>query len=179
MKLPSRRRLGFYASLVVFAVIAFYFRRDLRLGLNLSDIVVPDIVVENIEIKRVIDGNEWILLSPRAEHKQGMLYGRSIDITVTEENGDVSRLFAENGLFSRESNNVTLEDMDADVIRDGKNIKMKAGRAHYDSAEDKWYFSNDVAIADGSAEARGPEGSYSVKEGLSLITGGGTVTWVD
>lgn len=179
MKLPSRRRLRFYASLVVFAIIAFYFRRDLRLGLNLSDIVVPDIVVENIEIKRVVEGNEWILLSPRAEHKQGMLYGRSIDITVTAASGDVSRLFAENGLFSRESNNVTLEDMDANMVRDGKNVKMKAGTAHYESAEDKWYFSNDVEIADGSAEARGPEGSYSVKEGLSLITGGGTVTWVD
>lgn len=177
MKLTSRGRLAFYAALVAFAVISFYFWRDLRLGLD--DIAIPDIVVENIEIKRVLDGNEWILLSPRAEHKLGMLYGQSVDVTVTAASGDVSRLFAEKGLFSRESDNITLENMDADVERDGKNVTMKAGVAYYDSAEDKWYFSDDVTIFDGSVEASGPEGSYSVGEGLSLITGGGTITWVD
>lgn len=179
MKLLSRRRLLICASLVVFAVIAFYFWRDLRLSLNLDDIVVPDIVVQNIEIKRVLDGNEWVLTAPRAEHKQGMLYGQSLDITVKSQTGDVSRLFAERGLFSRENNNVTLENMDADVLQDGKKVVMKAGGANYNSSEDKWYFSDDVTIFDGSVEARGPEGSYSIKEGLSVLTGGGTVTWVE
>lgn len=141
--------------------------------------MVPDIVVQNIEIKRVFDGNEWVLTAPQAEHKQGMLYGQSLDITVTSQVGDVSRLFAERGSFSREDNNVTLENMNADVSQDGKNVNMKAGRAHYASAEDKWYFSDDVTIFDGSVEARGPEGSYSVKEGLSVLTGGGTVTWTE
>lgn len=177
--MPSRGKLKFYVSLALLAVIAFYFRRDLRLGLNLSDIAIPDVVVENIEIKRVFDGNEWVLLSPRAEHKQGMLYGQSIDITVTATSGEVSRMFAENGEFSRESSDVTLENMNADVVRDGKNIRMEAGRAYYDSVADIWYFSDDVTIFDGSVEASGPEGSYSVKDGLSLITGGGTVTWVN
>lgn len=179
MKLLSRRRLIISVAIVAFIIVAFYFWRDLRLGLNLDDISIPDIVVHNIEIKRVLDGDEWILLAPRAEHKRGQLYGQSLDITVTSLSGDVSRLFAEKGLFSREDNNVTLEGMHADVSRDGKNVNMKAGSAHYDSTEDKWYFSDDVAIFDGSVEAKGPEGSYSVKEGLSMITGGGTVTWVE
>lgn len=179
MKTPSRRKLIIYVSLVAFAVIVFYFWRDLRLGLNLSDIQIPDIVVENIEIKRVLDGDEWLLLSPRAEHKQGMLYGRSVDITVSAENGDVSRLFAVNGVFSRESSDITLEGMSADVTHDNKNISMRAGRAFYNSSEEIWYFSDDVAISDGSAETSGPEGSYSVKDGISSITGGGLVTWID
>lgn len=149
------------------------------MGLNLSDIPIPDVVVENIEIKRVLDGSEWVLLSPRAEHKQGMIYGQSVDITVTAENGEVSKMFAANGVFSRESSDITLESMSADVKHEKKNISMRAGMAFYNSSEDIWYFSEDVSISDGSATASGPEGSYSAGEGLSLITGGGTVTWVN
>lgn len=165
------------AALAVFAVVAFYLWRDLRLGA--SNIIIPDIVVENIEIKRVIDGNVWVLVSPRAEHKQGLLHGTSVDITVTADNGDVSRMFAVEGTFSRTNNDITFESLSADVAQGKKNIIMIAGRARYDSASNIWYFSDDVMISDGAVEASGPEGSYDSGAGLSIITGGGTVKWLD
>lgn len=164
--------------MAIFSVIAFYFWRDLRLGLNVSDLNIPDVVVENIEISRVIDGSEWNLVSPRAEHRQGMIYGQSVDITVIAGNGDVSQLFAVSGVFSRTSGDVVLNDVSADVRRENKTIFLRSGRAYYDSVAEKWYFSNDVTINDGSVEASGPEGVYDVKQGLSTITGGGTVKWL-
>lgn len=159
----------------MFAVITFYFLRDLRLsGIDLD---IPDIVVENIEINREINGDEWLLVSPRAEHRQGMIYGQSLDVTITDPAGNISKLFAVSGEFSRESENVTLIDISADIKRDNKDIHMRSGRAYYNSKKETWYFSNDVMLNDGSVKVSGPEGFYDVKEGLSQITGGGTVTW--
>lgn len=176
MKRLSRQRIIVYLLLIFIVVIGFFFRRDLRLSLT-ADLNIPDIVAENIEIKRVIGGDEWHLLSTRAEHKRGVIYGQSLDITVTSSSGDVSRMFAGNGVFSRISSDITVETLSADILREGKNILMKAGRAHYDSVTDMWYFSDDITINDGSIEASGPEGLYDVKHGQSTITGGGTVKW--
>lgn len=170
-----RRRITFFLSLALFAVVTFYFLRDLRLsGIDLD---IPDIVVENIEINREINGNKWLLVSPRVEHRQGMIYGQSLDVTITDPAGLISKIFAANGEFSRESENVTLLDVSADIKRDDRDIQMKSGRAYYDSEKETWYFSNDVMLSDGSVEVSGPEGFYDVREGLSQITGGGTVTW--
>lgn len=178
MKTLSRRRIIIYLSLFFLAVVCFFFWRDLQLGLTI-DLNIPDVVVENIEIRRVVDGNEWYLRSVKAEHRQGVIYGQSIDITVTSANGGVSRILAENGVFSRENSDITVEALNADIQQDDRRILMKAGSAVYDSTSERWHFSGDVTISDGSIEVSGPEGFYDIKQGLSTITNGGTIKWLE
>jgi len=176
VKLFSRRRLIIFFSLAFFMVVAIYFWRDL--GLGLDEIDIPDIIVENIEIDRVIDGDTWRLKARRAEHRQGVIYGSSVDVTVNSENGDVKRLTSESGIFTREDGDVTLNIVSGDIVlsEDG-NISLSAGRAHYEAVSETWFFSEGVTLFDGTFEASGPEGLFRVKDGVSEITGGATVIW--
>lgn len=43
----------------------------------MKNVPLPDIIVEDIEIERVVNGKTWIIISPRAEHKEGVIYGTS------------------------------------------------------------------------------------------------------
>lgn len=163
-------------ALPLFALIAFFFWRDLRL--RFDDIDIPDIIVENIEIKRVIDKDSWHLMAQRAEHKQGIIYGRSLDVKVTSENGELKTLTAESGIFSRESKNVTLEVVSGDITReDGDSIYLRAGRAYYDADADTWFLSKGVTLFDGTTEVSGPRGQIHVKDGISRISGGAKIIW--
>ena len=69
--------------ILVIAVGAFYLWRDLHLS-AINKMPIPDLVVENIEIERMISGKKWKLISPRVEHKDGIVYGSSMDVTITD-----------------------------------------------------------------------------------------------
>lgn len=177
MKLPSRKRLIVLSALLAIAVMSFYLWRDLRLTLDPSKIALPDIVVEDIELDRMIDGNRWHIISPRAEHKGGMLYGDSLDVTITSASGDISKIFAVHGTFSREKNDLTLRTVNGETAQDGKLYTLKSGVAHYDAQAKIWYFSDDVTLFDGKVEVNGPEGYYDTNTGISSVTGGSQMRW--
>ena len=74
IKKISRKKAYTIAALTFIAVIVAFLWRDLNLT-DRSDIPLPDIIVENIEIDREINGAQWKLISPRVEHRDGFFYG--------------------------------------------------------------------------------------------------------
>ncbi|MCR5336467.1 MAG: LPS export ABC transporter periplasmic protein LptC [Synergistes sp.] len=178
-KLP-KKTLCLLAVIIAAAAGGYYLWRDLHLS-AIENIKVPDIVVENIELERVIEGKKWKLISPRVEHKNNMLYGDSMDVTISDPAGKFTQMYADKGVFSRHSNDVLLTNAEGTMKEDAKDrvYDLKSGRAKYDSSAEKWYFKNGVtfALTENNTVIRGKSGYYDSKNGVCRLTERGTVTW--
>ncbi len=177
MKYISRKKAYTIAALTFVAVIAAFLWRDLNLAKRAGEIPLPDIIVENIEIEREINGAQWKLISPRVEHREGLFYGESLDITITESNGKVTRINADKGVFTRANNDIEMTSADAVMKEKDKVYDLKAGRVEFKAARDLWSFFKGVMLTDGKITVEGQEGTYDAKSGECTVTGGGVVTW--
>lgn len=176
IKKISRKKAYTIAALTFIAVIVAFLWRDLNLT-DRSDIPLPDIIVENIEIDREINGAQWKLISPRVEHRDGFFYGDSLDITITESNGKITKINADKGVFTRSSNDIEMTSADAVMTEKGKVYDLSAGRVEFKAATELWSFFNGVTLTDGRITVEGSEGTYDSRSGECTVTGGGVVTW--
>ena len=174
----SGKKLIVLTVILVIAVGAFYLWRDLNLS-AMNKIPIPDLVVENIEIERMINGKKWKLISPRVEHKDGIVYGDSMDVTITDPAGRVTHIYADKGTFTRENNDVSLTSADGVMKENAKESNLKAGNVKYEAAAEKWNFDDGVALSDGRMLIEGKKGYYDTKSGECRLTDGGTITWSD
>ena len=143
----------------------------------MGDIPLPDIIVENIEIDREINGAQWKLISPRVEHRDGLFYGQSLDITITESDDKVTRINAHKGVFTRSNNDIEMTSADAVMKEKEKVYNLKAGRVEFKAAKELWSFFKGVMLTDGKITVEGKEGTYDTKSGECKVTGGGVLTW--
>lgn len=172
----SGKKLIVLTVILVIAVGAFYLWRDLNLS-AMNKIPIPDLVVENIEIERMINGKKWKLISPRVEHKDGIVYGDSMDVTITDPAGRVTHIYADKGTFTRENNDVSLTSADGVMKENAKEYNLKSGNVKYEAAAEKWNFDDGVALSDGRMLIEGKKGYYDTKSGECRLTDGGTITW--
>ncbi len=166
------------AAILAVAVGAFYMWRDLHLG-AVKSMPLPDIVVEDIEIERVVNGKTWIIISPRAEHKDGVIYGRSVDITIKDPNGRDTHIYADRSTFTRENSDITLTNGDGMMTENGKNYTMQSGFVKYDAQAERWNFSQGVVLRSENMTISGDIGTYDTAGGECSIRNGGTVTWTN
>lgn len=174
----SGKKLIVLTVILVIAVGAFYLWRDLNLS-AINKMPIPDLVVENIEIERMINGKKWKLISPRVEHKDGIVYGDSMDVTITDPAGRVTHIYADKGTFTRENNDVSLTSADGVMKENAKEYNLKSGNVKYEAAAEKWNFDDGVALSDGRMLIEGKKGYYDTKSGECRLTDGGTITWSD
>ena len=172
----SGKKLIVLTVILVIAVGAFYLWRDLNLS-AMNKMPIPDLVVENIEIERMINGKKWNLISPRVEHKDGIVYGDSMDVTITDPAGRVTHIYADKGTFTRENNDVSLTSADGVMRENAKEYNLKSGNVKYEAAAEKWNFDDGVALSDGRMLIEGKKGYYDTKSGECRLTDGGTITW--
>ena len=172
----SGKKLIVLTVILVIAVGAFYLWRDLNLS-AMNKMPIPDLVVENIEIERMINGKKWKLISPRVEHKDGIVYGDSMDVTITDPAGRVTHIYADKGTFTRENNDVSLTSADGVMRENAKEYNLKSGNVKYEAAAEKWNFDDGVALSDGRMLIEGKKGYYDTKSGECRLTDGGTITW--
>jgi len=177
VKKISRKKVYTIAALLSVAVIVVFLWRDLNLANRVGDISLPDIIVENIEIDREINGKQWKLISPRVEHRDGLFYGDSLDITITETETKITKIKALKGVFTRSSNDIQMTSADAVMTDQGKTYNLKAGGVAFEAAKELWRFSNSVMLTDGKLIIEGKDGSYDTRSGECAVTGGGVVTW--
>lgn len=172
-----RKKAYTIAALLSVAVIVVFLWRDLNLANRVGNITLPDIIIENIEVDREINGKQWKLISPRVEHKNGFFYCDSFDITITEKAGKITKIKADKGVYSRSSNDIEMTNADA-VISDKSDLyNFKAGKVKFDAAKELWSFSDNVMLTDGKIKVEGQEASYDTKSGKCIVTGGGILTW--
>lgn len=164
------------AVILITALMAVYLWRDLHLG-DKDRIRVPDIVVENIEVNRDIEGKKWTLKAPRVEHKDGIIYGYSMDVTVAYKDGRKTELKSENGTFTRESEDITLNNSHGTLSDKDKMYNLNTGTAFYNSASKTWYFSNDIYISDAKSELTAAKGTYDTNTGIFSVSGNSKIKW--
>ncbi len=172
-----RKKAYTIAALFCIAVVSAFLWRDLNLSNRAADIPLPDIIVENIEIEREINGAQWKLISPRVEHRDGLFYGESLDITITESGDKVTRISADKGVFTRANNDIEMTSADAEMTEKDKVYDLRAGRVEFKAAKELWSFFKGVMLTDGKITVEGKEGTYDARSGECTVTGGGVVTW--
>lgn len=178
IKKINKRKAIVLAAVLAIAVGAFYLWRDLHLD-ALRSVPLPDIIVENIEIERVVNGKTWIIISPRAEHKDGIIYGTSVDITIKDPNGRVTHILADESTFARDSNDITLTNGDGTMTENGKVYTMKSGFVEYNAQNEIWNFSKGVTLTSEDMTISGDFGRYETLTGDCAVWDGGVVTWTN
>ncbi|MEG1602652.1 MAG: LPS export ABC transporter periplasmic protein LptC [Cloacibacillus sp.] len=174
----SKTKIILLTVVAVTAVGVFYMWRDLNLD-SIKKVPIPDVVVENLDLNRVIKGDTWKFRSPRVEHKEGMVYGDSMDVTITSPNGRVSHITAEKGVFSRANNDLTLKNAVGRMQEKDKVYDLKSGNVFYEAAKENWHFSDGIELIIGKIKVSGKNGTYDTKSGDCKITNGGLITWSD
>lgn len=157
------------------AVLGGYLWRDFHL--TGREEKLPDVVVENLEVERVIDRRKWNIVSPKIEHRDGKIYGDSMDVTVLAESGDISTFYAESGVFMRKSGDIKLSRVTGSAVKGSDKISIAAGRADYDAGDKIWRLADGVFMSNDKFEIRGPSGLYDDTKGTASVTGGGTAKW--
>lgn len=177
-EIKIKKKIFVLAAVVcAIAVGAFYLWHDLHLSAS-GSVSLPDIVVEDIDIERTIGDKKWKLLSPRVEHKDGLIYGASLDVTVTEPNGKITQIHAEKGVFARESNDVTMVNANGKVRNKSKEYCFNSGKVNYEASSEIWYFADNFTLTAGHQMVIGGRaGYYDMKSGICRITDKGMITW--
>ena len=181
MKLIStiRKRYLIGIAVILTAVLVVYFWKDLHLEYG-NKIPVPDMVVENIDVKRVIEGQNWRLKSPLVEHKDKVIYAKSLDIETVDKSSYDIKIKAVSGTFLREINDFTLIDAFGVMKKtNGTIYNLTSGKVFYEAKTEIWNFSNNVIISDDKTEISGPIGVYNTISGDMSLPNGGIVKWID
>jgi lipopolysaccharide assembly outer membrane protein LptD (OstA) len=177
IKRISRKKAYTITALIITAVIVVFFWRDLNLANRVGNIQLPDIIVENIEIERDINGKRWKLSSPRVEHRDGLFYGDSLDIKITESDGKYTRISADNGVFTKANNDIEMTGANALMKHKDGEFSLKAGRVEFKAETEQWFFSGGVILTDRKIKVEGKEGVYDAKSGKCIVSEGGVITW--
>ncbi|MDR1482502.1 MAG: LPS export ABC transporter periplasmic protein LptC [Synergistaceae bacterium] len=160
---------------VIFIVLAalgvFYLRRDLDLRRVISTDNLPDIVVENLDFRRVIDGRDWRVTAKTAAHDSGLITANSIDIFVAEgDSGEAARFYAGSGEFAEKTDDVVLYSVRGALTARGRSLDVLAPRADYSNANKIWTLSGGVSLQDNEAKLKGETAKISLEGVVSIDT---------
>ena len=158
--------------------MGIYLWRDLHLT-DLKTAKLPDVVVENIRLERDVNGNHWTFVSPRVEHRDGMVYGDSLDVTIAGRDGTKTKVAATNGTFARSNDDVTLKNAFATYIRKDKKYFLRSGSVYYTAARELWTLSGGVTLSQGNVRITSKNGLYDAKSGDCVMSGGCVATLGD
>ena len=111
------------------------------------------------------------------EHRDGLFYGASLDITITESVDKITRIKADKGVFTRSSNDIEMTSADVVMTDKNKVYNLKTGRVEFKAAKELWSFFNGVMLTDGKVTLEGKEGTYDSKSRECTVKGGGVLKW--
>lgn len=153
------------------SVGAFCLRRDLSLRANFSAEYLPDVVVENLDFRRVIDGRDWHVLAKTAAHDSGSITAGSIDILVAErDSGEAARFHAQSGELAEDNGDVALYGVCGALAARGRSLDVSAPRADYSGADKIWALSGGVLVQDHEVRLKGDTARISLEGVLSIDT---------
>ncbi len=171
------RRSRIIFLLLAAAVCGGYLYRDFRLDLTTKIEKLPDVVIHDVKLDRVINNRRWRLKSPRVETKDNVLYGDNLDVIINENDGTESRVYAKKGIFSRDNGNLKLENAKGTMTSGDKTYDMTTGIADYNEKNDVWIFSGKLFLTDQETILTGESGSFNSVSGDCQVKGGGKISW--
>ena len=164
----SRGRMVAFLVVALILVGGFFFWRDLTLPRTLTSVKLPDIVVENLDFRRTIDGKDWHIVAKTAEHDSGLINAKDMTVFIREPQTERSTLmFADAGEFVQESSNIELRSLDGFVFTD-RSIDISAPLARYDSSTDLWSFEEGIEMQDEETFITGKKATITT-EGIFIL----------
>jgi hypothetical protein len=166
---------GKIKALVAFAFIlvaAFYFWRDFNLTNGSLGSKLPDIIVENLDFRRTIEGRDWHLQAATAEHDSGLIIARNLVVNVTEPaSGRSTIIRAVSGELLQDSYYLQMRSLDGAFSLGDRSMDMSAPTANYERSSDLWSFDEGVEFWDDDAYIKGGSATITADGTLSLKKG--------
>jgi hypothetical protein len=163
----------------ILAVIGYFFWRDLHLKPETVTERLPDVVVENLDFRRTIEGKRWHVRTDRAEHEGGIIRTKQVYVHVAETRDDGAkdmRLRATSGSFQEDRSDATLHFVDGDLSLPNRSVDMRAQEARYIASDDRWFFPAGLRLWDDTLTIEGRKGEIS-SDGLFSLWEGAGVYW--
>ncbi len=173
----SRGKIVAVASVAALLVLAFYLWRDLNLPRTVDLKKMPDVVVENLTFERTIEDRNWLIRATRAEHHEGVISARSVDIKVEEPaTKNRSHVTARSGEFTQESANFELSTVTGSALLKDRSVDWSAPLARYDSSMDIWTFDGGIVARDSNSIVSGEFGTIT-PAGIFKLEKGAEARW--
>ncbi len=176
-----RRKLFFALMMIIFILwIGWYMHRDLSLSEGEQAMLdIPEVVVESLNLSRLIRNKQWTVSVDRAEHKDNLITGDSLDIFIEEHpTGRTLTAWARSGDFHRKSWDINLSSVHGVLTLKERTIDWRALQAHYLESDDLWEMGPDVRLMDGEAFIQAKSAQFRIG-GALYFKGGVTVRWVE
>ena len=165
-------------AVVFFAVMGiFYFSRDLRLSDIGIPVEMPDVVVENLNFARTMDGRDWQMTAKSAEHTAGVVRAVSIDLSmVSEQKAQRARMSATDAAFYDSKGEIHMSGLSGNIFTSKRSIDIRSNRAIYYRSADRWLFEEGLEIVDKKILLRGKEAEFT-KNGVFSLRKGAYARW--
>ena len=165
-------RLKILAVLLLSAMALFYFCRDLRLSDTEAPVKLPDIMVENLNFRRTMDGRDWHITALRADHTAGVVKALSIDLAMnSEQKKQRAKLQAQSAEFSDVMEKIELKIVTGIIFTAERSVDVKSGYAAYSRSDDNWQFREGLELMDKDLYLKGREAEFSGNRIFSLKKG--------
>ena len=163
--------------LFLVALCGGYLYHDLRLDKLVKIEKLPDVVIHDVKLDKVINGRRWRLVSPRVETKDNILYGDDLDVTITEQDGTESHILAKKAIFSHEKNDLKLSQAHGTMISGKENYEMTSGAVDFDAKNNVWNFTQEVSLTNHETTVKGQTGYFNSETGACRVKGRGKIIW--
>lgn len=158
-------------------VFAYFFWRDLRLSSTFVPRDLPDLVVENFNFKRAMEGRDWSVFAVSAEHQAGVVRAAEVDLRVDEPERRAA-VHAISGEFVRDNSEMLLFTVDGTVHYSQGSADVTAMAASYDATGGVWLFPRGMELSGEDVFMAGNRASIDA-DGVFHFWKGVRAEWTD
>lgn len=162
-------------------VIVGYAKRDMQLDVDLlrdSLLNMPALIMENIQLARVVSGDTWHVKIPYLDRNGDTVHMRSLDVR-RQISGDKGEwyFFGKNGTYLHDKKTAAITDLRGTLETDNRTLNLESPSLNWQEGVDSLVFPYGLAIFDDELMLKTPMASID-KNGVILLEQGGVIQWV-
>ncbi len=176
----SRPKIIMCALFLGLVVLVRFAMRDMNLNVDLlreSIMKMPGVVMENIQMSRVISGDTWRVKVPVLEQEGNSVNMRSIDIRryASSDRGEWY-FFGREGTYDYEQKAAKISGL-LGTIDDGVRVwNLESKKLDWQDSQDNFTFPEGLTVYDDEFLVRAPLASMD-RRGVILLEQGGVIQW--
>lgn len=174
-----RKQVWVSALILLVALLCWRFYHDFRLDLTTKITKLPDVVIHDVKVDKMINGRRWRISAPTVKTQDNVIYGYNVNLIITEDDGTESHVVAKEATFSKDYNQLTFSNAKGDMISGKKNYTLETGKAEYNTKAEFWNLSGKLMLTDHEMTVTGDSGTFDSVKGDCRVKGGGKISWKD
>jgi len=174
-----RKQVWGSALILLVALLCWYFYRDFRLDITTKFTKLPDVVIHDVKVDKMINGRKWKISAPTVKTEDNVVYGYNVDLVITEQDGTESHIIAKEATFSKDYDQLSFTNAKGDMISGEKSYALETGKAEYDIKAEVWRLNDKLSLTDHKVTLTGDSGTFDSAKGDCSVKGGGKISWKD